>query len=114
MDVHFKARSMDPERHHAASAKKRVWTTLSRFSSAVEHVSITTGDINGPRGGVDAECTVRVTSRAGWMVPVVDTSDCAHNAPGSSLARTKRTVARRLERAASFDRVEPRVVGGSS
>lgn len=113
MDVHFKARSIDLERHDAASARRQTWTALSRFSRAISHVSITVRDINGPRGGVDTECAIRVTGREGWSVFVVDTSDSVQAALGNSLARTKRTVARRLERDARFDRVEARVAGGS-
>lgn len=38
----------------------RVRTALRRFASHVRSVRVSVADINGPRGGVDKECTIAV------------------------------------------------------
>ena len=60
MKLHVRARHVDvtPTLHDLVN--RRVQFALARFEHAVREVHVTLGDTNGPRGGVDKTCQVRL------------------------------------------------------
>lgn len=71
---------------------------FSRFSPQVDRVVVTLADINGPRGGLDKRCGIRVVGRNGWTIHVMHTEPTAEAAVSHAVARAGRTLARRLDR----------------
>ena len=88
-------------------AERRLLFALSRFDSKIERVSMVVADANGPRGGVDKSCRVRVKLRR--LEDVSVSSEHAHVEASITLAadRAGRAVARAIERSQQFDRRRP-------
>jgi len=78
--------------------KRRVLFALNRFAPRVRAVRIVLCDINGPRGGKDAACLVRVTGADGWTVTVSDVNFDPGRALAHAVGRAGRAVARQVER----------------
>jgi ribosome-associated translation inhibitor RaiA len=45
---------------HRADIRRKLGMKLGKFSWSIERVTVRARDANGPRGGVDQECTVKV------------------------------------------------------
>lgn len=71
---------------------------FTRFATEVRQISVSVGDQNGPRGGVDQRCVVRVDLRGLSEVVVEETHESVEQALGIAVARASRSVSRALER----------------
>lgn len=78
--------------------RRKLGMKLGKFSSSIERVSVRVKDVNGPRGGVDQACTIKVV--LGGLPSVVFESRHAslHSAIDSALAGAERAVRRTLQR----------------
>ena len=93
--------------------RRRAQFAFGRYSDRVNHVLVTISDVNGPRGGVDQRCQVRVSGRPSWHVVVRDDDADLRVAIGRALNRAGRVVARRIERTRSAHANAPRrALGG--
>lgn len=72
--------------------------SLGRWAPQIERVVVTVADINGPRGGLDKRCGVRVVGRDGWLVTITHTERSCEAAVSHAVSRAARTVARRIDR----------------
>jgi ribosome-associated translation inhibitor RaiA len=71
---------------------------LGKYVSSVERVSVRIDDVNGPRGGVDQLCRIKVVLRGPPSV-VLESRDASVNAAvDAALSGVKRAVRRTLER----------------
>lgn len=84
--------------------ERRTLLKLGRFTDAIHEVHLSLKDENGPRGGIDKRCLVRVKLRKGQSVIVEETAREAYEAVAGALDRTTRSVARELQRIATKDR----------
>ena len=66
----------------------RLQTALEAFGSHVTDVSVQLADVNGPRGGVDKTCQIRVAVRGGRDIVVKATATTASEA----LTRARRRL----------------------
>jgi len=82
--------------------ERRMHFALGRFDSQVARLSVRLSDLNGPRGGEDKRCHLRVTLTDAPEVVIEDTEADLNIAIDRAADRAGRTVARRLER--SHDR----------
>lgn len=92
-------------------AKRRISRALRPFQDAVSRVDVRTKDVNGPRGGIDTECSVSVvlapidqpvivtSTAADPYVAIMDATARLHEAVSRSLGRRRR-IARSGARAA--------------
>ena len=77
---------------------RRVRFALARFGDAIREVHVTLSDENGPRGGIDKRCRVRITGdRVGAFVIESSAIDVVV-AIDEALGRAGRTAARALHR----------------
>lgn len=85
-----------------AYVERRLAFALGRFDDVVESVVVSLADINGPRGGIDKSCRMRV-KLLGQKTPVIaDVLDLEIRAAVDLAAeRVGRAVARRLDRRTS-------------
>lgn len=85
-----------------AYVERRLGFALGRFADVVENVVVSLADINGPRGGIDKSCRMRVTL-IGHKTPVIaDVLDVEIRAAIDMAAeRVGRAVARQLDRRTS-------------
>ena len=79
--------------------ERRLAFAFGRFADVIQNVAVRLEDINGPRGGVDKLCRIRVKltgERNPVIAEVVDTEIRA--AVDVAADRTGRAVARQLDR----------------
>jgi len=85
--------------------QRRAALTLSRFGDLIEEVSVALDDVNGPRGGIDMSCSVRVKTRGLPPIIVREMAASAQSAIYGAFDRASRTVARRTRRRAEVSRM---------
>jgi hypothetical protein len=98
MDVTVETHHAHLPRNNRASLAARIGGAFARFSGHVTRLRITLKDINGPRGGRDKECMVRVELRGGGQVVVVDRAAKMRAAMLRSLRRAKLLVGGEIKR----------------
>lgn len=91
------------ENGHLA-ARRRLHFALSRFAPRIDHVTLTVEDQNGPRGGIDKACRLRIGLRNLNEVVVQDQDAEVGVCIGRVAQRAARTVRRTIERAQRFPR----------
>lgn len=78
--------------------QRKLCTKLARFGSSIERVSVRIKDVNGPRGGVDQLCRIKVVMR-GQPSVIFESRDSSLNAAlDVALAGVQRAVRRTTAR----------------
>jgi putative sigma-54 modulation protein len=92
-----------------AHVERRLAFALDRFVEQVARVSVTMGDVNGPRGGRDKSCRVEVLVRDGRAVRATALDADAYAAIGAAVRRAARGLGRRMgrERTAGLEHAHP-------
>lgn len=80
------------------NVSRRVRLVLSRFASSVQSIQVSFSDLNGPKGGIDTRCVVNVKLTASGEVVVQGEAENVILALNYCLARTERTIRRKLEK----------------
>jgi len=82
--------------------KRRLAFALGRFDDVVQGVVVSLQDINGPRGGIDKLCRIRV-KLVGQRVPIIAEVLDTEIRPAIDMAsdRLGRAVARQIDRRSS-------------
>ena len=78
--------------------ERRLHFALGRSDGQVSRLWVRLSDLNGPRGGEDKRCHVRITLTGAPEVVIEDTEADLYVAIDRAADRAGRTVARRLER----------------
>jgi putative sigma-54 modulation protein len=86
--------------------RRRVHFSLGRFAGRIRSLSIRLADINGPRGGVDKRCDIRVDVGLREQVIVCERQANLHAAVAFAMERTERAVERKLKLASTGSRME--------
>jgi len=86
-------------------AERRLKFALDWARYDVCNVSMRLSDINGPRGGNDKRCQVRISLPRARAVVIEDTDKDLYVAIDRAIDRTERTVARRLERLREYPHI---------
>ncbi|MBB03356.1 MAG: HPF/RaiA family ribosome-associated protein [Rubinisphaera brasiliensis] len=79
-------------------AEQKTASKLDRFAESVEEVHVMVKDLNGPKGGIDTECQIRVRLRNMPPVIVQQRSESIGKALYNALERASRNVARSIEK----------------
>lgn len=86
----------------------RLQFALARFSNRVAGVLVRLEDENGPKGGVDKSCRIRVDLGRAGIVIAEDVDTVMEAAVGRAAECAGRSVARALERSGREGRRVPR------
>src|SRR5688500_4402490 len=78
--------------------RRRLGEKLGRHAKSVERVSVRLREINGPRGGVDIRCRIKVVLSGLPSVVVEQQSAAFRPALSGALAGAERAVRRTLQR----------------
>jgi len=98
ISAHIRAAQGKLGSSHRDYIRRKLGTKLGKFSSSIERVSVRVEDVNGPRGGVDQLCRIKVVLRALPSV-VFESRDASLNAAvDAALSGVERTVRRTLVR----------------
>lgn len=81
-----------------------VYFALSRFSDRIRSVHVALSDSDGPRGGVDKVCRMRVALRSGPPLHLEELASTLEMAVDRACDRLGRRVARELERQRELSR----------
>lgn len=96
MTVHVQAMNFGSSDALFDHARRRMSTCLDRFGRRIKRVSVILRDENGPKGGPDMRCQVRVELDAEGSVIVEQSDADVYSAIDRAADRVKRTVRRRI------------------
>jgi len=89
--------------------KERIEFTLSRFGSLVKKIVVSITDENGPKGGVDKSCIIRIQTDTFSELVVKDTKSDVYTAIGRAIARSKHSLSKQVNRSKFFKRMNKRL-----
>jgi ribosome-associated translation inhibitor RaiA len=98
MPIHIRAAQGDLSPVEREYLRRKLSGKLEKYARSIERISVRLEDVNGPRGGVDQSCRIKVVLRALPSV-VFESRDAAQRAAiDGALAGVARTVRRTVQR----------------
>ncbi len=108
MQILFKSR--DPlAAEFRELTERRVRFVFRRLGRLVPHAEIQMSDINGPRGGIDKRCQVKLTTAGAGTVVVASVAKDWRTALNIALVRAARFLLRVRRRSSDSRRDRPRL-----
>jgi putative sigma-54 modulation protein len=83
---------------------RRLTAALDRFADKVCGLTVTFSDLNGPRGGVDKLCRLRMLLRENGEIVMSENSDAIESAVTRLADRAANTIQRLVERRRAYQR----------
>jgi ribosome-associated translation inhibitor RaiA len=83
---------------HRKYLRRKLQRMLDKFGSAIERMSVRLEDVNGPRGGIDKRCQVKIVLKGLPSVYVDERDSSVQAAMDRALARVNRAVRQALQR----------------
>lgn len=108
MRIHLHSRGLRLSDDLSQHATRRIRFALERAAYRIRAVVVQFRDPNGPRGGIDALCQVRVSLTNGDVLVVEQLSEDPFLAVGRAADRMRRMVRDRIERRRERRRVHRR------
>ena len=105
MQINIRAQGFELTDGLREHAKRRLTFALDWARYDLSKVSMCLSDINGPRGGNDKRCQVRINLPRTREVVIEDTDADLYVAIDRAVDRAERSVARRLERSREYPHV---------
>jgi len=96
--AHIRSIGMALDRADRDYLRRKLGRKLGKFATAVERTSVRIEDVNGPRGGVDKRCEIKVVLSGFPSVVVAQRHHSLQAAMDRALDRTERAVRRTLHR----------------
>ena len=84
--------------------KSRVESTLSRFESMIKIVEVFVSDVNGPKGGIDKLCVVKIKIDPRSELIIKDKTADLYQAVTSTFSRAKQSLTRYVQRPRNIKR----------
>jgi ribosome-associated translation inhibitor RaiA len=101
--AHVRVIGVDLNVEDRALIRKKLGTKLGKFAASIERVTVRMTDANGPRGGVDHVCNVKVVL-SGLPSVVVERRDAS---PHAAIALAVRATDQAVRRSLSRRRMKP-------
>ena len=79
-------------------SEERVRLALGRIGRRVRQVEVTLRDLNGPRGGIDQECLIRIEVEPAHQIVADARADSPQAAIAEATRRASAALRRRLQR----------------
>jgi len=98
MKIGIRTRGLELTRDLHEHVERRLRFGMARFGARLRRVYVQLVDVNGPRGGLDTECTLRVELAHGSEVVIRELHRDAFSAVARASDRLSHAVSRRLER----------------
>ena len=83
---------------HRDYLRRKLHRVLEKFGSAIERTSVRLEDVNGPRGGIDKRCQVKIVVRGLPSVYVDERDSSVQAAMDRARGRANRAVRQALQR----------------
>jgi putative sigma-54 modulation protein len=98
MDIKILSRNVVLTGAQSETLERRVQFALGRFATEVRTVQLTLTDVNGPKGGSDVLCRVKVALKGTGDVNVSGTDVSVEVVVASVVDRAARSLSRMLDR----------------
>lgn len=96
--AHIAAFGVTLDRDARDLIRQQLGTKLGKYATSIERISVRVSDVNGPRGGVDKSCRIKVVL-SGLPSAIFESQAVSVNdAVNGALTGTERLVRRSLER----------------
>lgn len=96
--AHIRSAPRDLQAEDRAHIRRKLGIRLGKFASSIERVSVRTRDVNGPRGGVDQLCRIKVVLTGLPSVIFESRAISLRGAVDRALDGTERAVRRAVQR----------------
>lgn len=98
VSAHIRVFGVDLDQKERATIRQRLGTKLRKFAASIERVSVRVSDVNGPRGGVDKTCRIKVVLSGLPSVIFESQASSLNDAVNGALTGVERAVRRNLQR----------------
>jgi ribosome-associated translation inhibitor RaiA len=98
VNAHIRAFGVDLNQNARTSIRRKLDRKFKKFAGSIERMSVRLKDVNGPRGGVDHLCRIKVVLRNLQSVVYEKQDVSLDTAVGGALAGAERAVRRTLQR----------------
>ncbi|GMU45169.1 MAG: hypothetical protein AMXMBFR25_31550 [Lysobacterales bacterium] len=98
MQIEIRAAGFELTESLRAHVLHRLNFALWRFQDRVVRVSVRLSDLNGPRGGADKSCRLRIRLHGSPDIRIEDAEEDLYVAISRAADRAGRTLGRRLQR----------------
>lgn len=95
--AHIRVFGVDLDRKQRASIRQRLGVKLGKHAGIIERASIRVLDANGPRGGIDKICRIKVVLSGFPSVLYESQATALNDAINGALAGTRRAVGRSVQ-----------------
>ena len=96
--VHVRVIGVELDDDERAYIRRKLGMKLGKFATSIERISVRVTDLNGPRGGIDQVCNVKVVLSGLPSVVIERRRDALHAAIDDALGATERAVRRCVHR----------------
>jgi hypothetical protein len=96
--AHIRVFGVELDRDDRIYIQRKLGMKLGKFASSIERVSVRVEDVNGPRGGVDHECRIKVVLSELPSVVFIERDASLAAAIDRALAGSERAVRRAVRR----------------
>ncbi|MDF0652463.1 MAG: hypothetical protein P0121_13450 [Nitrospira sp.] len=96
--AHIRMLGADLSKEQRKSIRQKLGMKLGKFANSIERISVRVEDVNGPRGGIDQVCRIKVVLSGLPSVVYEAQDEFLDTAIGSALVGTERAVRRSLNR----------------
>lgn len=98
MEIQIRRSNLHISENTIGFIERRLDFALRRFQEAIEGVTVRLSDLNGPRGGIDKSCQIRVFLPGSKMLVVEERDADLFAAIASAVERMGRVLAKASER----------------
>ena len=98
VETHIRAFGVYLNQNTRTSIRQKLDRKFRKFARSIERISVRLKDVNGPRGGVDHVCRIKVVLRSLPSVVYEKQDVSLDTAVGGALAGAERAVRRTLQR----------------
>ncbi|GAA0350803.1 hypothetical protein GCM10009092_14000 [Bowmanella denitrificans] len=104
MQLIINASNLNLSKRLRRSLSNRIVKGLSKLSGRIRRVQVSITDMNGPKGGNDKQCQLKVEMDGMPSVLVIERRASIPQAIAQAVVRTSMVLKRKLSRARQFDR----------
>jgi ribosome-associated translation inhibitor RaiA len=96
--AHVRVLGVEMEDHDRDNIARKLGMKLGKFASSIERITVRLSDTNGPKGGRDQICQIKVVLSGLPSIVVEERASTPQSAIARAISATERAVRRNLQR----------------